>query len=560
MNLRFSLARNWIFGQQLAVTQFTQGFPNVYICYEINFFKYFQAGTSESSSPDTDREFDPSADMLVHDYDDEHTLEEEEALSGDSCCDELGDLEKEGEMPLEDLLAMYGYEGQRGSRPAVEDERQDTRSSSEEEILSNHDLTLDKDEIARDILKTSDDDDDKETTAHELLSSVSSSQTARLLRSKSQEGSEGDSESEEDVDYTPIEPVDDWKKTIQVGSDYQATVPDGLCKYGDAPAYENEDRLLWDPSKIEDPGEVEKYLEEVKNQILQNGTGASALPTGAHVRDDEQALYMLLQCGHNIEEALRRRKMQAVPPTDPMSLWSEEECRNFENGLRTYGKDFYLIQQNKVKTRSVGELVQFYYLWKKTERHDVFANKNRIEKRKYVLHPGITDYMERFLDDQESPIPAPTRERSASPVTSLIYGDPKRNHLKPHTEGEGASSVRIEPEEFDVSGASPTVVTLSPNAKRKQSASSSSSVTVNGAHESEEPISKKLKTNGDSSHYQLQESYSERAEPLNCVSSSVSSSAVSSSSDSSLPHSAVSHRSNDSISSSKHLPSESVAS
>ena len=33
-----------------------------------------------------------------------------------------------------------------------------------------------------------------------------------------------------------------------------------------------------------------------------------------------------------------------------MSLWSEEECRNFENGLRSYGKDFYLIQQNKVRT------------------------------------------------------------------------------------------------------------------------------------------------------------------------------------------------------------------
>lgn len=48
---------------------------------------------------DTDREFDPSADMLVHDYDDEHTLEEEEALSGDSCSDELGDLEKVGQTP-----------------------------------------------------------------------------------------------------------------------------------------------------------------------------------------------------------------------------------------------------------------------------------------------------------------------------------------------------------------------------------------------------------------------------------------------------------------------------
>ena len=75
---------------------------------------------------------------------------------------------------------------------------------------------------------------------------------------------------------------------------------------------------------------------------------------------------------------------------DPMSLWSEEECRNFETGLRLYGKDFYLIQQNKVRTRSVGELVQFYYLWKKTERHDAFANKTRLEKKKYALHPGVT--------------------------------------------------------------------------------------------------------------------------------------------------------------------------
>lgn len=100
--------------------------------------------------------------------------------------------------------------------------------------------------------------------------------------------------------------------------------------------------------------------------------------------------------------------------------------------------------------------------------------------------------MERFLDDQESPLPAPPRERSASPVTSLIYGDPKRNHLRPPSEGEGASSVRIEPEELDVSGASPTVVAFSPDLKCKQAAtSSSSSITVNGVHSIEEPIAKK---------------------------------------------------------------------
>lgn len=43
---------------------------------------------------DTDRDFDPSADMLVHDFDDERTLEEEEALSSESCSSELDDLQK----------------------------------------------------------------------------------------------------------------------------------------------------------------------------------------------------------------------------------------------------------------------------------------------------------------------------------------------------------------------------------------------------------------------------------------------------------------------------------
>ena len=37
--------------------------------------------------------------------------------------------------------------------------------------------------------------------------------------------------------------------------------------------------------------------------------------------------------------------------------------------------------------------------------------------------------MDRFLDEQENP--APVRERSASPnITSLIYGDPKRQHIE----------------------------------------------------------------------------------------------------------------------------------
>lgn len=128
--------------------------------------------------------------------------------------------------------------------------------------------------------------------------------------------------------------------------------------------------------------------------------------------------------------------MNAVPTAETMTLWSEEECRAFELGLRLYGKDFHMIQSQKVRTRSVGELVQFYYLWKKTERHDVFANNTRLEKKKYTLHPGktkqfissilitlfyfkgTTDYMDRFIDEQD-----PSRDRSSSPTFySLMFG------------------------------------------------------------------------------------------------------------------------------------------
>ena len=90
---------------------------------------------------------------------------------------------QEGDMPIEDLLAMYGYNN--GEPPSVTtSQTSDSRSSSEEEILSNQDLTLDKEEIARDLLSNSEDTDDKETDVHDLLESVESSQTARLLRCK----------------------------------------------------------------------------------------------------------------------------------------------------------------------------------------------------------------------------------------------------------------------------------------------------------------------------------------------------------------------------------------
>ncbi|XP_032786918.2 mesoderm induction early response protein 1 isoform X4 [Daphnia magna] len=451
---------------------------------------------SPGKGGDGDQEFEPTADMLVHDFDDEQTLAEEEAIAsagGEDPQNELNNLQKESDMPIEQLLALYGY-GDRGSGNGNGEVAAPTDARLPEEELD--------EEMEEDDGEEEEDNDDDESVESESSSSgnaISANKKdlhaedsiahpceeavhpvknnvdikprsdlhliysneegnvpeARLLRSSGAAGataSDEEADEEDDVDYAPGE--DEWRKTIMIGSEYQSSVPSGLSPYDNLQTvpYENEDKLLWTPWVLDDTV-TDEYLQrcaQIQQELMRSKLTSSttqplqtlallaSLPMGAHTRDDEQALHQLLQCGHNVEEALRRRKMSNVTPCDTVSLWSEEECRNFESGLRVFGKDFHHIQQQKVRTRSVGELVQFYYLWKKTERHDVLANRARLEKKKYALHPGTTDYMDRFLDEQElqgtTAAAAPhhfTRERSnsrsSSPnVHSLIYGDPKR--------------------------------------------------------------------------------------------------------------------------------------
>lgn len=55
---------------------------------------------------------------------------------------------------------------------------------------------------------------------------------------------------------------------------------------------------------------------------------------------------------YNTAEALGKLELRG--PSSPQitnghdAKWSEDECRNFEAGVRSFGKDFLQIQQNKV--------------------------------------------------------------------------------------------------------------------------------------------------------------------------------------------------------------------
>lgn len=139
--------------------------------------------------------------------------------------------------------------------------------------------------------------------------------------------------------------------------------------------------------------------------------------TQEYFHGEEQLLYLLLQCNYNFDEAMRRRKLDPLKYyiLEPMSLWSQEECLGFENGLRNYGKNFRLIKEGKVQTRTHAEIVAFYYLWKKSERHDVYTNQYKLDRKRCLSHPGTTDYMDKFIEDNESSL-MPNASTSTTPI------------------------------------------------------------------------------------------------------------------------------------------------
>ncbi|XP_006626870.2 mesoderm induction early response protein 3 isoform X1 [Lepisosteus oculatus] len=352
----------------------------------------FGSSSPVGSLSSEDHDFDPTAEMLVHEYDDERTLEEEELLEGDkNFSAEIADLEKEGNMPLEQLLAIYRYEA---SVSTVAGSSVDSSSGELADDLP--DMTLDKEEIAKDLL--SGDDEETQSSADDLTPSVTSHETTdffpRTLRSNTIY--DGDKESEgEDEGVNP----EDSRKEIMVGSQYQAEIPSRLGTYGDEEKpYEDEDQLLWSPTVLPE-SKVKEFLCEVALRDLDEKTVGTM--EGSHIRDNEQALYELVKCDFNIHEALERYRKNSKSSKDEMLPWSEEECRNFEHALQLYEKNFHLIQKHKVKTRTVAECVAFYYVWKKSERFDYFVQQNRFGKKKYSSYPGVTDLMDRLVDEAE---------------------------------------------------------------------------------------------------------------------------------------------------------------
>uniref|UniRef100_A0A8C1T7B0 Metastasis associated 1 family, member 2 n=1 Tax=Cyprinus carpio TaxID=7962 RepID=A0A8C1T7B0_CYPCA len=170
---------------------------------------------------------------------------------------------------------------------------------------------------------------------------------------------------------------------IRVGSKYQAEIPDKLDEVdSDSRVQEKLETKVWDPNnQLKDP-QIDQFL-VVARAV---GTFARALDCSSSIRQPSlhmsaaaasrditlfHAMDTLQKNGYDLAKAMSTLVPQGGPVLcrDEMEEWSASEAMLFEEALEKYGKDFNDIRQDFLPWKSLASVVQFYYMWKTTDRY-----------------------------------------------------------------------------------------------------------------------------------------------------------------------------------------------
>ncbi|XP_026472131.1 arginine-glutamic acid dipeptide repeats protein isoform X3 [Ctenocephalides felis] len=141
------------------------------------------------------------------------------------------------------------------------------------------------------------------------------------------------------------------------------------------------EELRWVPQMTLD-SDLLMYLRAARSMAAFAGMCDGASPDDGCVaasRDDTtiNALDVLHDSAYDPGKALQAL-VKCPVPRGIDKKWTEEETKRFVKGLRQFGKNFFRIRKDLLQHKETSELVEFYYLWKKTPG----ANNNRPHRRR----------------------------------------------------------------------------------------------------------------------------------------------------------------------------------
>ena len=154
---------------------------------------------------------------------------------------------------------------------------------------------------------------------------------------------------------------------IRVGPSHQAKLP-LLKPTKNDELYSLREDLLW-KTKISDL-DLSMYLQAARSIAAFAGMCDRGLPEDMYevVRRDETTINALTTL-HNHDYDCARALQALVKCPIPKSIdrkWSDDDQKKFIKGLRQYGKNFFRIRKDLLPHKQTSDLVEFYYLWKKT--------------------------------------------------------------------------------------------------------------------------------------------------------------------------------------------------
>ncbi|TRY91764.1 hypothetical protein DNTS_023729 [Danionella cerebrum] len=173
------------------------------------------------------------------------------------------------------------------------------------------------------------------------------------------------------------------KGEIRVGNKYQADITDLLNdEEEDERELEKLEEKVWDPSSPLSEKQINQFLVVARSV----GTFARALDCSSSVRQPSlhmsaaaasrditlfHAMDTLHKNGYDMTRAIAALVPQGGPVLcrDEMEEWSSSEANLFEEALEKYGKDFTDIQQDFLPWKSLTSIIEYYYMWKTTDRY-----------------------------------------------------------------------------------------------------------------------------------------------------------------------------------------------
>ncbi|XP_022096937.1 arginine-glutamic acid dipeptide repeats protein-like [Acanthaster planci] len=168
---------------------------------------------------------------------------------------------------------------------------------------------------------------------------------------------------------------------IRVGPSHQAVLPElrPKEKQPSGLVITRHEELTWRP--VIHDSDLKMYLQAARSMAAFVGMCDGGSPEeGCEVasKDDTtiNALQRLHENNYHYGKALQSLVKTCVPRSVDKK-WNEQETKIFVKGLRQYGKNFFRIRKELLPHKERGDLVEFYYYWKKSPE----ASGQRIYRR-----------------------------------------------------------------------------------------------------------------------------------------------------------------------------------